>query len=170
MLEKLPAAIRDAFEPIPRRRLHVTLRFLGDVPNAESRQLEQALAAELSLVDFVMELSAPGVFVNPEQSVLWLGVHCDRFPEVLADIERAMIDFRVAPVDHDFVGHLTIARVRTDSSVVADLETAVSRIPAPARLPVRTRSVVLFESSGAGGFRRVARFGANPEEPDDVEE
>ncbi|MDT8435938.1 MAG: RNA 2',3'-cyclic phosphodiesterase [Gemmatimonadota bacterium] len=96
-------------------RLHLTLRFLGEVPEAEVAGIVRALdGAVASRPSFRLRFGRPGAFPSPRRPrVLWLGVEADAaLGGLYADVERAL-----AAVGHPgdgkaFRPHLTLGRVR----------------------------------------------------------
>ena len=99
--------------------IHVTMKFLGEVPEDKISRIEEALkrsVAEISQFD----IGVKGIGVFPSLHyvrVVWAGI--DEGRDELVGIERK-IDEELQPLgfrpERDFVPHLTIARVRTAKS------------------------------------------------------
>ena len=98
--------------------IHLTLKFMGDIPAAMVDRVLEALppvAARFSPID--LSISGMGVFPNPRRPrVLWAGVHGDL--ETLAALQLA-IDEAVEKLglpreQRAFSPHLTLGRVRRD--------------------------------------------------------
>lgn len=117
------AAVQDGLDGLDGLRLtaprqsHVTVKFLGDVPEDRLPELEAALesAVEDSGVDpFEAEYGGLGVFPSLDYiSVVWIGVR-DGGPEMTRlheAIERETVALGFDPEDHDFTPHVTIARM-----------------------------------------------------------
>jgi len=107
--------------------IHLTLRFLGDVPTNRIDELAAALAATAGpQAPLSLALSGLGCFPNSRRPrVLWAGV-CDEAGE-LSDFARRIANatgsFSSRPAEERFAGHLTLARVRRvsgDGSSVID--------------------------------------------------
>lgn len=97
---------------------HVTLKFLGDVPDRDiddvGEQLEDAIHAT-DLTPFPVRYGGIGVFPSYDYiSVIWTGVRDGGRPlEILQEaIETRYVASGFDPEDHDeFVPHVTIARM-----------------------------------------------------------
>jgi RNA 2',3'-cyclic 3'-phosphodiesterase len=132
---------------VPIEQLHLTLRFLGDIPRDSVAALGKALehaAAVCPQVDVALE----GIGTFPERGhprVLWLGL---ALPEPIfalqAACEAAAQQIGLAPEPRPFRPHLTLGRWRSPA-------------PRPALPPVtlgttRLSRIVLYESQlGPGG-------------------
>lgn len=100
--------------------VHLTLKFLGNVPAGRVTEIARAIEVAAKAVSpFELEVSGLGVFPNLGQvRVLWVGIggEVDRLKELQRgiDIELAALGF--AREDRPFVPHLTLARVRQGAS------------------------------------------------------
>ena len=97
-------------------QIHLTLKFLGDVPAESLRDLEAALrrACEFSAP---LELRADGLgcFPHPPKPrVLWVGIlgDLDRLEELHARVEEQTRNWSAPDPARPFQPHLTIARVK----------------------------------------------------------
>ena len=97
---------------------HVTLKFLGDVPDTRVEAVGDALETAVERADvepFEATFEGLGVFPSLEYiSVVWLGVgdgsaELTRLHEA---IERETTAIGYEPEDHEFTPHATVARVR----------------------------------------------------------
>lgn len=94
-------------------KLHVTLRFLGDVDHGLARQLEAALET----IDFPpFELALRGVGVFPPRGsprILWAGLE-DRavVTQLHAAIEKVLGPLGFEPEHRKFHPHVTLARLK----------------------------------------------------------
>ncbi|MDR1080294.1 MAG: RNA 2',3'-cyclic phosphodiesterase [Deltaproteobacteria bacterium] len=95
--------------------LHLTLRFLGDVPGSRIGEVEEALASASGPPDFPLRLAPLGVFKKRRTTVLWAGLGPS--PELTA--LKMKVDRAVGQLDMDFKAdravfapHLTLARLR----------------------------------------------------------
>jgi len=97
-------------------KLHITLKFLGDVDEPRIATLGVAIQQIASRFHpFKLELSDTGVFPNARQPrILWLGIvnTDDQLKTLAASIESACEKLGFAAEDRQFKPHLTIARVR----------------------------------------------------------
>jgi RNA 2',3'-cyclic 3'-phosphodiesterase len=96
-------------------RLHLTVRFVGEVDEHRATAIADALAAPLGLSPFDVDLAGLGVFpARGAPRVVWIGVHADL--DALQTLERA-IGARLAlagcpDARGAYHPHLTLARVR----------------------------------------------------------
>jgi RNA 2',3'-cyclic 3'-phosphodiesterase len=97
-------------------KLHLTLKFFGDVEAASLPRLADALARAASRVGrFELRLQGTGVFPAPSRpSVLWLGLADDtgRLAELQRHVEDECAAAGSARDARPFHPHVTIARVR----------------------------------------------------------
>ena len=101
--------------------LHVTLAFLGEVPDADATTLGQALAAPYALPPFTVRWHGLGAFPSPRRPrALWVGV-ADGARE-LAALERVVARRLGRPAAGDdgppFRPHVTIGRIKTEGREV----------------------------------------------------
>jgi 2'-5' RNA ligase len=96
---------------------HVTLKFLGDVPEPRVEAVESAVEAALADADvdpFEATVGGLGVFPSLDYvSVVWVGFHTGG-PELTRlheAIERAVVAAGFDPEDHEFTPHVTVARM-----------------------------------------------------------
>ncbi|MEX2229356.1 MAG: RNA 2',3'-cyclic phosphodiesterase [Dehalococcoidia bacterium] len=164
-LAALPAPLRAELRPIPRAELHVTLRFLGELPASRLSVLEHALARLLPPVDVTIA-PGPAALLGPSrrERVLALGATGAGLAELAVRAERAAIAAGLPPTDPPFAGHMTIARVPDGLSAGARraLAAAVSALPPPRAAHARVLAVELMESTGGepgARYRTVARYG-----------
>jgi len=96
--------------------IHVTMKFLGEVPEDKIGGIEEALKRSVAgTSQFDIGVNGIGVFPSLHYvRVVWAGI--DEGGNELVDIQRK-IDGELQPLgfrpERDFVPHLTIARVRT---------------------------------------------------------
>ena len=97
---------------------HVTLKFLGDVPEQRLEQVETTLeeaVSEAEVDPFEVEFSGVGAFPNADYiNVIWLGV-ADGATELSAlheSIEESFVETGFDPETHEFTSHVTLARMK----------------------------------------------------------
>ncbi len=91
--------------------LHLTLRFIGEIPEDVAADVDEALA-QLRARRFSLQLAGTGVFGGDRPRNLWVGV--ERKPELLAlrdKIEQALTRLGLAPEPRKFAPHVTLARL-----------------------------------------------------------
>jgi 2'-5' RNA ligase len=96
--------------------IHLTLKFLGDVPVENIDAIAQSLRETCQTHEsFQLVLSGVGCFPNLRRPrVVWIGVEGDTeaLGRLQADVEAAMEALGFPPEKRAFHPHLTIARVR----------------------------------------------------------
>src|SRR5262245_10960514 len=97
-----------------REQWHLTLRFLGSVPDVDA--LIPAVRDAVASVPRIgaVGLGGAGAFPNPRRaSVVWLGVRdgVDALVRVAAAVESAAVTAGFAPEPRPFRAHLTVARL-----------------------------------------------------------
>lgn len=101
---------------VERQNMHLTLKFLGDVPSAEAPQVCEAVQNAVAAAQpFEMRLSGAGAFPRPNRPrTVWLGV--SEGEESLAalhkGVEKALQKLGYEKEGRRFEPHLTLGRVR----------------------------------------------------------
>ena len=153
-LDELQKSLRDRLGRIKWLRaegIHLTLRFLGDVPSDRLVPLQEALRSALTRPGGPFELALSGIGVFPDwrrPRVLWVSlVDVASRPGGLASlndlqkrVERGVVEAGFQPETRPFRPHLTLARfgregkpgglddVLTGTDIPADTGFAVDRI------------------------------------------
>ena len=106
----------DGVQWVDTQNLHLTLKFLGDVPMNELHRIIAAVQRGAEAVEtFDLEFCGCGVFPNPEQPrTLWIG--CDRGSDKLTvcamTIENELFKLGFPKENRRFSPHLTIGRTK----------------------------------------------------------
>lgn len=109
------AASRAKVTWIPADRMHLTIRFIGEVDDGKAFMVRGALEKPLAVAPFTLTLCGAGTFpTTGTPRVVWLGVTDGREP--LVRVERE-ITARLTPLgiraeERAYSPHLTLARVR----------------------------------------------------------
>jgi 2'-5' RNA ligase len=145
--------------------LHLTLRFIGEYPEADLVTLRDSLDTAIGAVDLNLGTGVLGTFGGRKARTLWLGLTGDiaTLDGLAVRVEQAVVESGVTPEARAFAPHLTLARVRERASVDARVEIArvaadVDGDPAPA---LAIHHVALVRSVLGGGAPRydvLARF------------
>lgn len=134
---------------VPPERLHVTLAFLGEVPDAVAARVgERVGTAVRDVAPFSVAVAGGGAFPRPARPrVLWAGVTGDTGAlAALARVTRR--EARAAGADVEraaFVPHVTVARVRArdyDGTAAVRALDGVAGEPWPVTEVVLMRSVL----------------------------
>ena len=101
--------------------MHLTLKFLGEVPEERLAGVRDALAATTAATPAIaLACAGLGMFPGPSRPrVVWAGV-TDGLRELgllSAAVERAVEPLGFAPERRPFRGHVTLARVRSSRGV-----------------------------------------------------
>jgi 2'-5' RNA ligase len=132
---------------------HLTLKFLGETPDAQLGDIQAALDLTAARAAFDLEFRGTGCF--PERGVprvVWVGVSTgrDALAALARDVESAMEEFGFPREQREFAAHLTIGRVRGPRGaerlrrlVEAEIETGFGRC--------NVNEVRLYKSTLASG-------------------
>ncbi|MGI3131809.1 RNA 2',3'-cyclic phosphodiesterase [Halopseudomonas pachastrellae] len=158
---ELPAAQQQALlalaEPGPGLRwqsaaqLHLTLRFIGELPDAQAEQLTEALH-RLQASAFSVQVAGVGYFGSPQRpSILWAGVVAPAPLQAL----REQIDLLISPWraadPQRFVPHVTLARCGPEcGSLQPFLQAQRGLLLAPWQV---TALCLFASAAGPGGSR-----------------
>jgi RNA 2',3'-cyclic 3'-phosphodiesterase len=110
---------------VQRQNLHLTLKFLGDVPQAEIARVCEAVAQAAAEVEpFDLQLHGAGAFPSAHRPrTVWIGAAAGAAEMItLAErIEAALKQLGYAPEGRAFQPHLTIGRVRGGGPTLNEL-------------------------------------------------
>jgi RNA 2',3'-cyclic 3'-phosphodiesterase len=97
---------------VPAENLHLTLKFLGEVPPAKADEVRSALSSIHSPQPVTLEFRALAFFPNERHpKVLWVEVESTTsLKSLAADIDRAMHTLGFPLETRVFTPHLTLAR------------------------------------------------------------
>jgi 2'-5' RNA ligase len=143
-LEALRPELPQAVRWIPDENLHLTLKFLGELPAERLPKLVGSVAGKLTSVEpFDAALGGLGAFPDARKArIVWVGVREGQ--PLLARIARKL-DASAGRVGVErerrpFHAHLTIGRLRSPARV------PVERLAGPDLIPFLVEEVVLYES------------------------
>jgi 2'-5' RNA ligase len=94
--------------------VHITLKFLGDVPEERVNAVAAALG-EVKAAPFAARVRGIGAFPGRSVRVLWLGLEGD-FRELHRGIEKALNPLGFPPEERGFSPHVTLGRVGRPSA------------------------------------------------------
>ena len=150
--------------PVRPEGVHLTLKFLGDVPTERISAIGDAAGrAAARHAPFALSLSGVGAFPNGRAPrVLWAGVagDMDRLAALQASVDGNLAELGFARERRAFNPHLTLARLR-DSASREDRARALGVLKAAQPAPetgFAVDGVALFQSTlGPGGavYRRL---------------
>ena len=152
----------EGLRPVRPEGVHLTLKFLGDVPESQIEGIGQAVSAAVAgQRQFEISTGGFGAFPNDRRpQVLWVGIEGRLEPlmRLQADVDAALGALGFQTETRPFHPHLTLARLdrrMPDHARRASLDALESTgLAAGMRIPVRLVSLV--ESIlGRGGARYV---------------
>ncbi len=115
-LERLKAAITGPLRWVGIDGVHLTLKFLGDVPVQQASEIGDRLARAVSgCAPFELQLSEVGTFPNGRAPrVVWVGLEggLEALAGVQHAVEEAAAELGFPKETRQFTPHLTLARVR----------------------------------------------------------
>jgi 2'-5' RNA ligase len=134
------------------QQVHLTLKFIGEVPSASVHPIKQVLdEVTQENPSFVIEASGTGVFPNTSRPrVLWVGLsHPSELPQLQIKIEEALIPLKIPKENRPFSAHLTFGRVN-DSTNAETVKSIVKQLMANSQKSfgsVKIEKVTLFQST-----------------------
>ncbi|MBI5227768.1 RNA 2',3'-cyclic phosphodiesterase [Candidatus Micrarchaeota archaeon] len=111
-LEQLASGLkRDGVNPVSNENMHITLRFLGEVEHGKEKEIEERLH-KIRFEKFSCTFIGVGVFPSKEYvRVVWVGAESNGALEGLTKkVNNELKEF--GKEEENFVGHITIARVK----------------------------------------------------------
>ncbi len=148
-LRRASGRAADEIRWVPSENVHLTLQFLGAVPEERVADVEAALGAAASASRaLALELKGAGGFPNARRPrVLWAGVAGDvaALAAFVEDLGRRLAPLGFPPEERAFSAHLTLGRAR-DSRGAPGLAGALAHAAGADGAPWRATEVVLFES------------------------
>lgn len=99
---------------------HVTLQFLGSVPDDAVADVTRALEAVSKIQPFPVRFGGAGAFPRPARGrVIWLGLAGGAEPmvELARAVRMALAPLGHEPEEREFHAHLTLARLKVPGDV-----------------------------------------------------
>jgi len=176
-VEEVCAAAPDA-RWISGEALHVTLKFIGEQPDAAIAQIEAALRS-IQAGPFQVSFSGTGFFPTPRAArVFWIGIQAeDALTRLAKTIDESLGKLGIAKEDRAFSPHLTLARARGGSAApgqrkgdksnrqFAKLQEFLTTHPVPEFGTMTAREFFLYRSqlsSKGSQYTKIARFELQP--------
>lgn len=114
-IEELISKIKfDGVRPVKSNQLHLTLKFLGEVPDAKITAIKQALQT-IEFPPFNISLEGMGCFPNLNYiRVVWIGINegSENLKQLASLVEEKLSPFGFPREKRRFSPHLTLARVK----------------------------------------------------------
>lgn len=135
---------------------HLTVQFLGPVPDDEVSDVSRALESVSKIQPFPVRLGGGGAFPRISRGrVIWLGIvgGMEGMTELARAVNLALAPLGFEPEDREYHAHLTLARLRNPGDVAPAVEALGDD---PVGSAFLASEVVLYRS-------RVVRSGARYE-------
>ncbi len=103
----------EALKLVEPENLHVTLKFIGEVPDEKVVEIASRLKS-VKMEPFEVRIAGMGAFPNETYiRIVWIGLE-GPLAELAAAVEKSLgvLDY-IKKDSHEFSSHLTIARVKT---------------------------------------------------------
>ncbi len=107
-------------KPVATENIHITLRFIGEIPITRVDQLCNALQEKLKFKPFKIRIEGLGVFPNIHRPrVIWAGVTegSSQLVDLHNAVEKILRSLRIPANRERFVPHITIARVKSSRNL-----------------------------------------------------
>jgi 2'-5' RNA ligase len=102
------------------RGIHLTLKFLGNIPSKQVAEITDAIeGAAQGISQFHLDIGGLGAFPSLRQArVFWVGIggEVEKLSRLQQNIDSALAALRFAKEERPFVPHLTLARIRQGAS------------------------------------------------------
>jgi len=159
--------------------LHVTLKFIGERPDAMVKAIENALSGVL-VKAFQLSFRGAGFFPNEKSArVFWIGIQADAaLAELAAQIERSLAPLGIEAEKRAFSPHLTLARAGNGSGApgrqkgdrpnrrFSTLQAKLNAAPTPDFGTMNATEFFLYRSqlsSRGAQYTKIARFPLDPQ-------
>ncbi len=107
-------------KPVATENIHLTLRFIGEIPLSKVNEICRTLQNNLVFKPFKIKIEGLGVFPNIHRPrVIWAGVTegASELTMLHSSIEKLIRPLGIPPNREKFTPHITIARVRSSRNV-----------------------------------------------------
>ncbi len=112
---------RADLKPVSRENMHITLRFIGEIPSSLVYEICDSLK-ELKFSPFKVRVKGIGVFPTIHRPrVIWAGVDegVEELSRLHEEVEKILRRLRIPPQREKFIPHITLARVRSGRNIQA---------------------------------------------------
>ena len=122
-LERLKDAIASTGVPmklVETENLHITLRFIGEVPVGLVDEIKSGVLERLRFKQFNIRLQGLGAFPSvTKPRVVWVGVRegVEDLTRIREEIEGGLRALGIRPDDKEFHPHITLARVKGSRNI-----------------------------------------------------
>jgi 2'-5' RNA ligase len=163
-LEQVLTALRPTAQIkwSPRENLHITIKFIGEWPEARIDQVDAALKGLRHVPPIDVQVRELGWFPHAQSPrVLWAGVDGgDALRELAALTDKALVKIGVAAEPYPYSPHLTLARLK-GSAGLQDLRAKVEELHSVTIGQFRATGFYLYSSepgSRASIYRKLRTY------------
>ena len=134
---------------VRREHTHLTLKFIGEIDEARTGEIEQALARAAGSVEpFDIRITDVGTFPRRRPTVLWVGIEDES--RALGELHRAVDDALgeqgIEKAGRKFTAHITLGRIRSGRNIRKLLDILQAETGTEFGT-VRVKSLTLFAST-----------------------
>ncbi len=153
LIENLRPGRERAVKWVNPKSIHLTLKFLGDIPERQLVDITSALAgATEGLTYFDLKLEGIGAFPGLKAPrVVWAGIGGDisKLMKLQKQVEQSLVPLGFTPEKREFSAHLTLGRVRENATHLerADLGLALGKLTPENASPFTVSRVSLMQST-----------------------
>jgi 2'-5' RNA ligase len=152
-LETLSAENLKGFHYVPRERLHLTLKFIGDIPGQFQEEIEAAIDP-IEVHQFLLPIEGLGSFpTQGKPHAVWTGVSSahPRLFQLHKRIDDALFNIGIEPEKRIYHPHITIARV--NHAADETVKQFIKRHPDFGAAPFKVEEFHLMHSEELNGHR-----------------
>jgi 2'-5' RNA ligase len=141
----------NALKWVVPENLHLTLTFLGDIPEEDLEQI-RAITSEALKSQPPFEITIEGLGLYPgvkNPRVVWLGITGSQpLIDIHNKLDQALQKADVTPENRDYSPHLTIARVRrhTDHETAMEIGKTLSHYKVDTLGDIKIEEIQLYQS------------------------
>lgn len=109
-------------KPVETHNLHITLRFIGEVPRGLVDEIVRSVLSKVEFLRFEVEFKGLGAFPSTlRPRVVWVGVSegADQLARIHEAIEKGLRRLGIRPEREKFVPHVTLARIKGSRNLSA---------------------------------------------------
>ncbi len=132
--------------------IHLTLKFLGQVPEERLAEINLLLEPRLrQLVPFQVQIGGLGGYPEMQRPrVVWVGARspAGELKGLQASVETSLSEIGFSPETREYSGHLTLGRVRREATrgELKQIGEAIARMGETELRTLEVRGVALFQS------------------------
>ncbi len=118
-LEEELRALRVQMKLVEPENFHVTIRFIGEVPDYVAGEIRGKVLPSLRFRPFKLRLAGVGAFPSPSSArVVWVGIveGFDELKAIREQVDRGLRDLGLRLEEEEFAPHITLARLKERGS------------------------------------------------------